>query len=461
MIELTLNIRPLLPQQADLIRLGLRERISRLFLLAGRGSGKSVICIAAAYIAGMRVCKGGRILITYPTYSDARDIGRAKIFEILPPGSFSWKETEMTATLRYTGTQIVLRSRDTKKAATPRDLGRGTTNNLVIHEEPALDRFGDACATYNATVRGENVIGVWYVTTPKIGWLRDEVRKYGLDNAGHGTHVGTATVKDPQTGEPSEVKGAVICYRTVDNVYGGAELHRTMLADYDDKMATQELDGLWISLAGRLWDNFSERQYPLGNMIDAAYNPSLPWALSCDFGVARSSWIVWQRLEVDGAPKHVAVAEYHCCDEGVLESIARIKQDIKERPAKVYSGHDINTRSVVSKALTPAFYIRKAWGQVPLHGLTGAAMDKSIRHAVMRSMTRSATGERRFLVSSTMHSYDPDRRGIMHTIRGDEYQRGETMMAKDGFLEHCRDALHHYMCGVEPPKTQRDRRYML
>jgi hypothetical protein len=436
----------------------------RIYFLAGRGTGKTHIGIAYAFVAGMTLCQGRQIAVTYPRFEDARVVGSQKIHEILPDGSYTWNKGELTATLTHTGTKITLHSRNTAQSYTSTK-GRGGTNALVIHDEPATDRNAEAVKNFNATIRGAGAIGAIYIGTPKMGWLWEEVSRFRLADCSWGTHYGSMDVRDPVTGLGKTVNAAAIYARTIENPYGGEELHLSMLSELDERIAAQELDAQWVAISGRLWDNWIWKPWPTGNVHHHTLDPGQTWYLSCDFGSAKSSWIAWQRVREGNLLVHVAVAEWQIDNAGVKECLSQISTDMGRPPAAVYAGHDLNTRAVVSTEYTPAYFIAQQWGHIPMIPLDEVGMDKRVRYERMRALTCAADRNRRIAVSRDLHSYDPGGRGIKRLIEQDAWpdseqkRRSPDYMPKDGQLEHCRDAVHHYVTAVEPPRFYRDRRW--
>ena len=477
-MDLELNIQPLHRDQREFFRLVLdrlaaRQRLSqagissevglidRFYILAGRGWGKTHTGIAIAYAAGMTLCPGQQIAVTYPRFEDAKFAGAEKIHEIFPEGSYDWNKGELTATLKYSDAKIRLHSRNTAQS-TKSTKGRSSTNALVIHDEAAVDRDAVTCHNFNATVRGKDPIGAIYITTPKVGWLKKEVDLFGLGDCTHGWHFGSRLTRDEKTGRQKRMNAAALYARTIDNPYGGEDLHLSMLAELDERMAAQELDGQWVVLSGRLWDNWVNRPWPTGNIHHHAYDPSKPWFLSADFGAAKSSWIAWQRVRDGQDVVHVAVAEWQIDNAGVKECLSQIHSDIGRAPGAAYVGHDLNTRAVVSTEYTPAYFMTQQWGHLPMHPLDDLGMDKRVRYERMRALTCAADRRRRLAISAKLHTYDPSGRGIRQVIEQDawpEKDKTSDYMPKDGILEHCRDALHHYVVAVEPPRFYRDRRW--
>ena len=454
---------PLHEGQAQAFDLIVNKGVKRLFVLPGRGFGKThVCCVTGAAIALSR--PRARVMITYPTKQDCYDFGADRLFDILDPDIYKWRKGTAEFEFPFNRSKILLRWRGTAGAVNPRTTrrkGRGSTNTCIFHEEPASDENPVAINNFNASVRGPGAMGVYYIGTPAVGWLKNEVDKYGLGNPKYGVQSTVRTVEDPITGDKEEITAAAIYGRTRSNPYGGREMHMAMLADLDHRMASQELDGQWVALEGLIWDNWSDEVWPRGNIHPHVFTPSLPWDLSCDFGAAKSAWIAWQKV----GNCYVAVAEWMHESGGAKQSLLSIREQMPTPPSRVFSGHDLRTRSIADSAMTPSYFVGQVYGAVPLIGLHGVAMDKRVRHDRMRTYISSANGQRRFCVSRNIMSDDPGGRGISKVIEQDAWPpgtaRASEMMPKDGRLEHCRDALHHYLAQVEPLNVGSDGRLVI
>ena len=463
MSSLDLNIQPLHQGQLEALGLVFNEKTDRTYILPGRGYGKSVLAIVIAAIQAFRK-KKQRIMITYPSAKDADRVGKVKLKEILPENSYFWWESKNLAQIRSTGSQIMLVTRWTKGATRERPTGRGDTVHLLIHDEAAIDKNPSVIHNFNATVRGPGAMGVVYVTTPQIGWLKSECDKFGIGDCTWGIHRGTKVERDPVSGKQKVVKAAALYARTMDNPYGGEELHMTMLADLDSAKAAQELDGQWVALSGRLWDNWSDAKWPNGNIISYKFDRNQPWILGCDLGGNKSSWVAFQQMRIPGQlhPVHVITHEWqlNANQAPTDEAIKFIGSQMPTEPLMVCAGHDVTSRNTMTNSRTPQWFIKTHWPHAQVKGIFGPALqDPSVRHAQMRAWICSAENRRTLCIADSMMSYDEQGRGVKRVIEQDcwpdEYAAKNSFFVKDGVLEHCRDALHHYIAAHYQGRLER------
>lgn len=433
------------------------------FLFAGRGMGKTASAIVKAVSAlhDRRVAYGAVGIITATTVEQVRTIIMPQFERIVPCGIYDYNKSERCVRFAN-GAKLYLMTR--MSAQSVRQPGRGYDAAFVIHDEIALDADLTPFHTFLGTLRhpAARIKFCDIITTPKLGPLYDLAQRYGVhdshfdrqDAAGATVWAerrGVATFEDKVSKSTTERSVRAFYGRTASNPHNDGLA--TMLGGvYDASLAAQELEAQWVTLSGRLWDNWSDAEAPAGNLTEYRWTPGQSWALSCDFGARSSAWIAWQQISIAGVARWVAVREWMFDEAGVDQCLTSIKADVDRPPSAVYCGHDVGSRSV-SDLQTPRHYILHHLGYGPrVVPLSSAAMDPRVRYSRARHGICADDGVRRCLVSRHLISHDPSRRGILRVIAEDAWpKKGESYMSKDGRLEHCRDAWHHIWAAVDPP----------
>jgi hypothetical protein len=250
------------------------------------------------------------------------------------------------------------------------------------------------------------------------------------------------------------------------NTYIDRETFDDFCKDMSQEEIEQEMYAKSIALSGLVWSEYVNAPWPAGNRHPHAWNPALPWSLSCDIG-NRSAWLVIQSVpQHHGQPIDVVVAEYQPDDGNSMAMIKRIKQDIHTAPTNIASGIDAgdnNPNTLTGTTHSLAF--RQAWPSARLFWPTGNNRYKSrqVWHAKSR-ICHPNSGERLFCVSDSLVSHDARfRRGILEMFAKDTWPRagepgGDDFLRKDKArnpesVEDTRDAMLHYLSCVRPPRA--------
>jgi len=224
----------------------------------------------------------------------------------------------------------------------------------------------------------------------------------------------------------------------------------------------------WVAQSGRVWDNWSEDEWPSGNVHWHRWNPSLPWPLSVDLGL-RSAWQVWQQLpatDKDGrrlmtGNVDVLVHEW-TPDDGDVESMAqRLLAELDGSiPSRLVAGADITTRSTINRK-TAQHAILQAFGRpVMVQSPSGDHASKELQYYTAKGLIKNAKGVRRACVSKHLQTHDRHGRGFKDMVDLDvwpDLSRARTeFLNKDkgrGIgLEDTRDAWLYYAICTHPPQ---------
>jgi len=245
---------------------------------------------------------------------------------------------------------------------------------------------------------------------------------------------------------------------------GWAEKKRSQMGE---KRFAQEIMGEWVALTGQIWDNFSEDEWPAGNIIDYEHDHSKPYYLFFDLGVASSAWLIVQplgfhELGYDPFPHNDPVwcvtAQYMPTRDG---NASRMLQQIKNEfgtPVRVCCGHDLGRRSDADSA-TSEYFLANIMGSVPTItiGAETFLRDKVVQQDTLSYLIHNTKNERRLAISKNLISHDPDERGILQMMREDEWDDGTSRTAnylpKEGRLEHVRDAILYGAVGAMKPPS--------
>lgn len=421
-------------------------------LCGGRGMGKTYNIFMKHIILHSVLAPGTQSIITEASGPKCDEILVQKMKDLIPEqyfdeGYFEYISSKRLLILHYCNSEIYFRSRVNANGNI--DFGRGIEAIMVSHDEIVEDK-SSAAITYTwpilrkAPEKYKKYICMNIATTPKLHWWYDFLKKIGL----------VVTELDENLYAEAHGKmGELDCVAYYGATASGChnnDLDNLLKNTLDEKIYQQEARALFVLMDNIIWNNFDFDK----NITTLEFDPNSPWMLSGDFGVARGSYIAWQKRKIKLTDCIIAVKEWQLDDMGLEESLLKIKNDMGSIPQTFFTGHDSNTRMLTG--YTPNFYARKIFGKwaniIPLSGV--ALKDPEVRLAQTRWAICDAMGNRRLMVSKSLVDC-PDPRGLINLIKSDtwpeEKQKSNTMFAKDGKLEHCRDALHHFVCNYYPP----------
>jgi hypothetical protein len=417
------------------------QGIRKIDLCCGLGFGKTLLLIQLAAVKMDRV-PGTKILFLEPDWDRVDSVFIEKWIEHVPPSMYDLNIGRHLITWRKNGNTLRARPRIlTGSKDRAKDKRRGPEYTDVFCDETAIGFDYETYTNTLARVRAPGTCKTYITaTTPKIGPYGDFLSRGG---------------------------NIVFHARTRDNQYlmkreptYEADLRADMLPD----QARRELDGELISLEGRIWKQWSNDQWPNGNIHKHEHEYERPYMLTFDPGVASSAWLGIQqvppydehgRLLWDYDPVWVVTFELQPKNDGSIDSMTA-EIDLKYgRPASVVVGHDINKRSDGS-GKKGSFFVVKRWGSVPVIPVSGLiGMDKDVQHNQLSYGIFDTGKRRRFCVSKNLISHYPDtRRGIIEVMQQDTWaEKGPHKMPKDGRLEHTRDAaMYAAVMKMFPPK---------
>lgn len=257
----------------------------------------------------------------------------------------------------------------------------------------------------------------------------------------------------------------------------------SMAAMMDDATVEQELMGRFVITTGRMWDQFVEKPWPEGNILEGAkYDPKKPFYIGGDLGGGQSAFQIVQYFEprhpVTGHPVPMAgklaciVAELTPHQMGLEAVMGEVIEHycngnhVTRAPVMTILGHDVEASSVLGPS-GAEYFKHLGWDYT---WNRGAMFRKDVQRQVMRSMICNTKGERRFVVAANknkhgtyeiakQHFGERKQRGILNVMRNDTYPDpgSKELMVKDkgragkNALEDDRDAALYWMTYLHPP----------
>lgn len=214
----------------------------------------------------------------------------------------------------------------------------------------------------------------------------------------------------------------VIHSTSYDNPFIDNQTIDDIFQNCSDEYYQQEALGQWISQEGRMWEQFSEDDHPVGNMHAEGWDPSRPWFLGVDMGSALGHWQIWQYHDCPiSSNVAVVVAEGLQKNEPIQVPLHLILDNyaIERPPVSVAIGHDVNTMGATGPEAE--LLIRQiGWRyQYP----RGEFRYKSIQHQVLSGLILDRSGRRRFCISKKIKRHGPEKEqwGILHAMRNAQY----------------------------------------
>lgn len=236
-------------------------------------------------------------------------------------------------------------------------------------------------------------------------------------------------------------EGARVIYGTsYDNPFIPAENIDDMKRSMSDAYAAQEIYGKWIRQEGRCWKQFSEADWPTGNMHWATWDPKKPWFLGLDSGQGYGHWQIWQYhdpVDRDGRlvyPREcklaVVVAEglqHQETIHSVLQLWDRIyvgrEEDHRKPhpPVVIATGADVDNLGATGREIAYALRARgwRYWYPEPNSELA----DKGMQGEILAGLILNTAGERRYCISRNLQRHGPENAtwGIKHCMLNDTF----------------------------------------
>lgn len=404
-------------------------RKSRNHWIGGRGSGKTLTCVLLALKAALELCPGLPGMVTEPSGRKIRDIFLPLWQAVVPANLYTYYAGEQKIVLTN-GSVIYLRSRHVDSPANA--MLKGMNVAWDIDDEMAEKCVARIFDDIDAAIRVKSPYSFHdTASTPIMNDYHDIVFREGH------TRLFTSSKCNPHLPE-----------NWVDDIAGYLS----------PQYKAREIDGQFVPLAGLMWPEWSNADWPKGNMHPHAHEHGKPYWLAFDIGVASSAWLIIQPIE----HALVVTAEYMPMREGSIDTIAsKIAHDYGA-PSAVIVGADINTRASTD-AETGAFIVRRIFGGVPIHTVSGHHANKEIQHMQLSFGICSAKGQRRFCVSKQLRSVPPRKdhnRGILEVMTQDSWpdnsaHRNVWDAVKEHRLEHARDAAMYFATFAWPPHFTR------
>ena len=278
----------------------------------------------------------------------------------------------------------------------------GQTVGWLAHDELSLDRRTDVVSVSGMMVRQERMPNIVDICgTPRRNWLYSHCLGKGLIEAG------ARTVVSP------DGRSQIWYGPTAENQYN-AGLHDRMIGEISEHEARQYLLGEWVDDEGLIWDNFSDEEWPAGNMIDdGGFKHGQGYVLSVDHG-GNASWGLWQAR---GHGRFSRVAEY---TPSKTQKGYRVAAEIEERygkPSRIIVGADHTTGGNYGISMDQLFTTR---GWKHAEKVTGDIADKELQYNVLQRNLCNTDGKRNILISRQMECYYAGKtRGVLDMFAGD------------------------------------------
>jgi hypothetical protein len=407
----------------------------------GMGSAKTHTGELEAIWAMTYWCPGGWGMFTEPTWGKFDEAFWPIWEEMVPPELYTYHGQKRLITWAN-GSKMLLRSRNVDNARKTITILAGANLSWIIDDE-----MGDRCRyeTYTqeearlrvATPGDKDYRFHSTLSTPTLGAYQRIV-----ETDGH-IRINSTSADNPH------------------NVEGWAEEFASQLSPNYKALWH---DGLFVPLSGHVWPDWSDEEWPKGNIHWHEHDHNKPYYLFFDLGGATGAYLVVQALDardISGnllyrEPVYVVTAEYMPLRTGAVEAIfPMIKEDFG-RPIQIAVGHDVGSRGSMIED-TPMTFINNHFGAVPTTVVTHATASKEVQHSMLTRGIYNSNGQRRFCVSKGLRSYPGDtRRGIMTMLKQDHFPDGENTTRvwqtamKEGVLEHVRDAALYGGCVMFP-----------
>ncbi len=413
----------------------------RNYYIAGRGSGKTAVACVKGFLAAA-MSPGVTGYITEQTSRDIIDILIPAWQSVVPCGAYKLVNTVAGWEARLpNGAVIRFRSRQAKNTISDPPF-RGPTAGFLIHDEIALDTRDDVPQISEMMLRDHHSKFLFadYITTPKTtGWFYGHVLSQGIAEPGERIQIA------------ADNKAAAFYGSTKDNQYN-RNLYGRMIDKLSETEAQQELEGWFVSRDGLCWSQFSNDDYPDGNMVDdGGFKAGQPYILSVDHGGANGCWLL---LQARGQGQYSLVAEYTYEGKPAREIVPAIKKQYGN-PGRIFSGADHVTRGNTGDSAQHLF-ISHGWDNV--ERITGDMASKEMQGNVLAGLLCNTAGERKLLISKQLESHGPGpTRGVVDLLQhdtwpgagGKDYFRKEK--SKGIMHEDSRDALLYWAIGMFPP----------
>jgi len=372
------------------------------YIVGGRGVGKTA----------MLVIRGDILATQFPglvgmiTEQTNRDIERVLIpcWQQISLGIGKLEHKNSGWQVVYpNGSIIYFASRHAKNTVSDPPF-HGMTVGWLAHDELSLDRRTDVITVSGMMVRQQGYPNIVDISaTPRRNWLYSHCLGKGL------VEPGKRTVVSP------DLCSQIFYGPTSENAYN-AGLHDRMIGEISEHEASQYLYGEWVTAEGLIWDNFSDEEWPNGNMIDdGGFQAGQPYVLSIDHG-GNASWGLWQAR---GEGRFSRVAEYTPTKAQPGYRIAAEIEEAYGKPKRIIAGADHVTGGNIGASMQQLFQTR---GWVHAETVTGDIADKELQFNVLQRNLCNTDGKRNILISRQMKCHYPGKtRGALECFAADTW----------------------------------------
>lgn len=420
--------------------------ITQASFISGRGGGKTAVAVMKV----LRTCISDPDTVGLVLAPTVKMLERSFLREwkaMVPSALYKHKVQEQKVEL-INGACFYFSTRNIDNPSRGKDVTRGLTVDWVVDDESALGFDSETYSNTMACVRGHGKHHFYFCfTTPRINEFRDLVE--------------------------SEDYNHVVQSTSYNNPFNPDWFVENVRSAMSTQQAKREIDGQWVELEGLVWPDWSFSPWPNGNVHQHTFQPGRPWYLFLDLGSATAAYIVCQLVSagalgqgLSNSDIWVATHELLPSTDGSAERAFRLLKERFGPPVMVVGGADLTTRaSTDGKKAT--FFTRKIFGQgTVVKPIVGWMADKEIQHAQLSASIRDYNGYRRFCISKKFETigYEKGRakRGIKQLVEQDVWpdnagRQRSLFLAKEGRLEHVRDALLYGAVGIiKPPRFTRD-----
>jgi hypothetical protein len=415
------------------------KKVAKLHFISGRSGGKT----AAAVMKVLDVCikEPGTVgLVLAPTYQMLQRSFLREWMACVPRKLWTYNSKHETIRL-INGSMFYLSTRKINNPSAGKDVTRGNTLNWVVDDEAALGFDHEMFTNTMAAIRRRGKSRFYaFTTTPRINDYYDLVHSPG--------HI-------------------AIYSTSRDNPWNDEEWVDDVESQMSEQQAEREIGGKWVHLEGLCWPKWSWDRWPEGNVYEYRHQPSEDWYLFLDLGSSTGAYYVVQQVNqanhqrgMPGRDVWVATTELLPSDDGSASRAFQRLNALYGRPAMVIGGADMGTRASTD-GKTATYFVRRVWGGgVPVKAISGWMADKQVQYDALSECIMDVNGHRSLCMASEFSSIGQNsgkaKRGINELIKQDVWpdnvgKSSRQFFAKDGRLEHARDALLYGAVGIMSP----------
>jgi hypothetical protein len=369
--------------------------------VGGRGSGKTE-CGILLLLQGVIANPGLASIWTEPTYKLCLWTFFQSLKRVVPSDFFTINMANMEIQwINGHITHVVSRSVDNPS----KESIKGITIAFAIEDEIAYKYNQTKYEDLDGCIRDPKAATRFHacLTTPKLN------QYYTLiTTAKPGTH-------------------RVVAANSFDNPHLPPDWAARLESQMTKRRARQEIYGEWIPQGYAMFPEWSDEDWPAGNMHPHAHDYQRPWYLAFDIGEANGAYMAVQPIAGSDRPyiqesgdKTIWVVTHQWLPrrEGSVDHVfPEIMQTMGRKPLRIAVGADVHTRGGGGGS-TPMYFITRHMGAVPVTPITGWHADKEVQ----LSQLTYGIEQRRFCVSKALKSDPADTdRGIVESMHRDHW----------------------------------------